>query len=334
MKKCIYAAWAFLALSACQGKQSQTEPSGDISAVDSVVVVQDQNPEEAMPEKPTKPTLAEQMANMKPLALVVESPEHYGMISLNTKGEGLVKLKVLSCRENGITDTDAWIAQNKEGMPYQSFWMGNLKEGEDTPFHKFLAMPETYDGLYRGDFEIHPGYNVVAYGENKFNNQIGYDCNVLVVTDNDFTEIKKIVDFRPFTKDFLESYDLNDNCAPTYSGYTVVGDSLYVVMTHHTYSSASKGNNAYLMSIDLNKGWLNWMTKTLTCNSQFIIIDNSIVCGYGFSGEPHHVYVLDRMSGERVQTLSVKKTPELFSLDGDKLYMRTYSYDYVLEVTK
>ncbi|MBP5454970.1 MAG: hypothetical protein J6Y37_00540 [Paludibacteraceae bacterium] len=332
MKNYFYAALALLSLSACQGKQSKTESAEEVSAADSVATEQVQSAEEVAPAEPAKPTLAEQMANMKPL--VVESPESFAGLRSMNEGSGFVKLKVLSCKENAITDTDSWIAEHQAGMPYQSSWQGDLKEGENTPFHRFLAMPETYDGLYRGDFEIHSGYNVVAYGANKFKNQIGYDCNVLVVTDSDFTEIKHIVDFRSFTSDYLETYGLNDNYSPTYSGYTVVGDSLYVVMAHRTYSKGSKGMNAYLMSINMKGGYTNWMTKPLTCNSQFIIMGNSIVCGYGFSGEPHNLYVVDRVSGERVQTIPVKKTPELFSLDGDKLYMRTYSYDYVLGVTK
>ena len=58
-----------------------------------------------------------------------------------------------------------------------------------------------------------------------------------------------------------------------------------------------------------------------------MIIGNSIVCGYGFTDEPDFMYVIDKTSGMRRQTLKVPNAPEEVVVKGKQILVRTYSYD-------
>ena len=72
-----------------------------------------------------------------------------------------------------------------------------------------------------------------------------------------------------------------------------------------------------------------WTTLPLTCNSSFDITGNSIVCGYGFTDEPDFVYVVDKTTGKRKQTIKVLNGPDDIVVKGKRVYVRTYSYDYL-----
>ncbi|MCQ2975488.1 MAG: hypothetical protein MJ211_11860 [Bacteroidales bacterium] len=276
--------------------------------------------------------LESQIKSIKPL--VIEAPTNFAGKELPINNAKKITLKTISRTSNNITDDDEWIYKHAEGMPYQKSWYGeNIAE---TDFDKFLNVPLKFENLYRGNFEEHNDYCIVTYGENKFNREIGYDCNVVVIFNKELSEIKAILDFREVVKAFIkfvdpstpeEDYFTNFIC-PTFRGYTEDGDIFYISMSHNTYSSSSKGYNSYLLAIEKATGKIKWMTKPLTCNSQFVVIDNSIVCGYGFSGEKHYMYVVDKNTGRRSQTLLVLKTPELISIEGKNLFVRTYSYDY------
>ena len=54
----------------------------------------------------------------------------------------------------------------------------------------------------------------------------------------------------------------------------------------------------YLVAVDINTDKTLWMSKPRTVNSSnFLIVDNSIICGLGGSGIPDYIYVLNRYTG-------------------------------------
>lgn len=276
-----------------------------------------------------------------PAYINVEVPKNFTGKELPLKNTRKVKLAVLSSKANAITDDDVWLGQYGADIPYQKAWYGDMPK--DGSFDNFLQVPLNYDGLYRGDMEKHDSYSVVGYGLKKFEHDWGYDCNVLVVTNPELTQIRYVFDFRALTNAFCQMVDNTPGnevsswwTSPTFYGLTFDEKEpiAYVAMAHNTYSSSTHGKNAYLLAIDLTTGKIKWMTRPLTCNSQFVVTGNSIICGYGFSAEKHYVYVVDKQTGRRAQQLLVKKSPSYFALKGNRLYMRTYSFDYVLSVTK
>ena len=64
----------------------------------------------------------------------------------------------------------------------------------------------------------------------------------------------------------------------------------------------------------------------------FLVKGDVIFCGYGFTAEDDYLYQLDKNTGEVIDRLPLKKMPDLMAEKDDKLYVHTYSYDYVIEV--
>ena len=93
------------------------------------------------------------------------------------------------------------------------------------------------------------------------------------------------------------------------------------------------GQNAYLSAIDLKSGLLLWRSPPLVCNSHnFIIQDDHIWCGYGFTAEPDFITLLDRQSGDLVSKTRLKTGPDYLLLRDNRLYVRTYDTDYVFDI--
>jgi hypothetical protein len=109
----------------------------------------------------------------------------------------------------------------------------------------------------------------------------------------------------------------------------IKNDILYVSIAHRTYSS-SNPDTAFILAVDL-EGNVLWRSKTLVCNAQnFLIIDDTIICGYGFSGEPDFIYTIDINTGEVVDKISLRSGPDYFILSDGVIRLSTYNTDYTL----
>lgn len=318
MNKALYIALAATVLSSCGNKPSGQETDNrevatetiETSVEEPAAVVTEEPKEEVQENSADQQTasLKAQMEQMTPL--VVKAPENFNGILKPLSKNKNIKLSVLSKKENGITDEEAWYGVYGNYSPCYAKWVGHI-QGDNDPFMPFLVMPGNYGDYCFGGLEYHKDYNATIYGPNKYQREIGYDCKVIVETDKEFKTVNKIVDFRNFSND-----EFSTDC------YTKEGDTIYV-----------SAHDA-LVAVDGNTGDIIWMTKPETCNSHFIIIDNSIVCGYGESGGKHYICVVDKKSGNITQKMNVLKSPYYFAANGDELYMRTYSYDYTLKIQR
>ena len=86
----------------------------------------------------------------------------------------------------------------------------------------------------------------------------------------------------------------------------------------------SQGN--YLVAVDINTDKTLWMSKPSTVNSSnFLIVDNSIICGLGGSGIPDYIYVLNRYTGVKTHEYWVPTAASWFAIGEDKnLYVTLY----------
>jgi hypothetical protein len=106
--------------------------------------------------------------------------------------------------------------------------------------------------------------------------------------------------------------------------------ALYVMSGNRTYARSSRGHNAYVTKLDARTGRLLWRSDPLTANaSNFVIWKGFVITGYGFTAERDFLYALDGGSGAVVRREPLKKGPEFLVEKGGKLYVRTYSLDYV-----
>ena len=80
------------------------------------------------------------------------------------------------------------------------------------------------------------------------------------------------------------------------------------------------------MAVDINTDETLWISKPRTVNSSnFLIIDNSIVCGVGGSGIPDYIYVLNRYTGVKTREYWIPTAASWFAIGEDKnLYVTLY----------
>lgn len=108
---------------------------------------------------------------------------------------------------------------------------------------------------------------------------------------------------------------------------------LYVSTFHNTYAYSAP-HNGYITAFDVNNNFeVLWRSEPLTINSNnFIVSDDSIICGYGFTSEEDYIYVLDKHTGKRSASYPVKSKPKWFAIKDNMLYARCYDTDYVYDI--
>ena len=92
-------------------------------------------------------------------------------------------------------------------------------------------------------------------------------------------------------------------------------------------------DTCFMFAYDLENEKLLWRSADQTYNSMnFLVKGDVIFCGYGFTAEDDYLYQLDKNTGEVIGRLSLKKMPDLMAEKDGRLYVHTYSYDYVIGV--
>ena len=92
-------------------------------------------------------------------------------------------------------------------------------------------------------------------------------------------------------------------------------------------------DTCFMFAYDLEDNKLLWRSADQTYNSMnFILKDNVILCGYGFTSEDDYLYQLDLHTGEILSRLKLKKQPDLLVYQEHMLYVHTYSYNYTIEI--
>ena len=92
-------------------------------------------------------------------------------------------------------------------------------------------------------------------------------------------------------------------------------------------------DTCFMFAYDLEDNKLLWRSADQTYNSMnFILKDNVILCGYGFTSEDDYLYQLNLHTGEVLSRLKLKKQPDLLVYQDNTLYVHTYSYNYTIEI--
>ena len=92
-------------------------------------------------------------------------------------------------------------------------------------------------------------------------------------------------------------------------------------------------NTCFMFAYDLENEKLLWRSADQSYNSMnFVVEGDVLICGYGFTAEPDYLYQINRNTGEIIDRLLLKKMPDLIVEQDGKLYVHTYSYNYVIEI--
>jgi hypothetical protein len=109
---------------------------------------------------------------------------------------------------------------------------------------------------------------------------------------------------------------------------------LYVETAHSTYAKSSYGLNAYLNAVDLKTKKLRWRSPALVANAgNFVLLNGTIVSGYGFTDEPDYLYAIDRSTGRVKGRLLLPSSPERIARHGSVLTVETYDHRLTIRVT-
>lgn len=119
--------------------------------------------------------------------------------------------------------------------------------------------------------------------------EIWFEQNQLSLPTYDFSNYTLAPEYEVSDRGFIEN---------SINWVEQIGDILYVSYGHNTYAKSSKGMNAYITAIDTKNNRAKWHSRPLVSGTNFIIQNNTIISGYGFTAEPDYLYLLSTNTGE------------------------------------
>jgi len=278
------------------------------------------------PAAPTAADMTPGRSNAAPVEVIVmEVPPFTATPATDplAKTRMFPTLKQISAKANDIIDTEKWVKEN--GIEPLFLSVPNAISGalgELPPTVPARAGDMIVVKAFRDE---NTGYAI--YGED-------YSAGpFLTLWTPDFGTLLGQFDFSPY-RNAPKVVAGDENYVDQATRFARVVDGvLYVTHAHNTYAKSSMGMNAYITAVDLATGKLLWRSAPLVSNvGNFIIKDDGILCGYGFTDEQDYLYVLDRHTGKTVTKTLLKSGPEQMALIGDILHVRTYNTDYQFRV--
>ena len=212
---------------------------------------------------------------------------------------------------------------------------------DDTDFKIPEGVPAVYDGKWAlndvftdGDFPVAiygrmPSEKPLPWGESEKEISCrGRDPHLIMLLYPS-KEVKKVYNTRNLTitpKDSLsESVE-----------WAVVKDGVlyFSECTVTAPDKDSQGN--YLVAVDIRTDKTLWMSKPRMVNSSnFLIVDNSIICGLGGSGITDYIYVLNRYTGVKTREYWIPTAASWFAMGVDNyLYVTLYDKHVAFKITK
>ena len=215
---------------------------------------------------------------------------------------------------------------------------------DDTDYRIPDIVPEVYDNkwilndvFYDGDYPVAtygraPKTEPLPWGESELDiSRRGRDPHLIMLVDPS-KEVKKVYNTSSMT--FPPKNRAADIDRQSVNWAVVKDGILYFSISG--LLGFDGGQNAYVVAIDTSTDKTLWVSKPRTCNSDnFLIIDNSIVCGFGESGEPDFIYVLNRFTGVQKQKLWVAHGPDWLALGSDgRLYVSLYDNHVAFKINR
>jgi len=108
---------------------------------------------------------------------------------------------------------------------------------------------------------------------------------------------------------------------------------LYVETAHSTYARSTYGLNGYVNAIDLKTRRLLWRSPAQVANAlDFVLLNRTLISGYGFTDEPDYLYALDRATGRVKGRLLLPNGPQTIARHGNVLTVTTYDRRLTIRV--
>ncbi len=257
--------------------------------------------------------------------VTLENPPMDYYLSKNAINKDVKPLKtpLYSQKSNNITDDDKWFKDNK--LSISRYQVTSLDQKGNIP----TFVDKTYNNLIITEAFFDESYIYCTYGANYSE---GYIINIYSKETKDRLYSLDFSDYR-YSKDFIDRdyYYIQQRV----NWATIKNNTLYISSSHNTYANSSCNMNAYITAINLDNYEILWRSKPLVSNAEnFLIINDVIVCGYGFTNEPDYLYQLNINTGEIIKQTPVKSAASYIIRKGNYLYVRTYNTDYVYKLAE
>ena len=212
---------------------------------------------------------------------------------------------------------------------------------DDTDFRIPEGVPAVYDEKWAlndvftdGDFPVAiygrtPNDKPLPWGQTEQDISCrGRDPHLIMLLDPT-KEMKKVYNTRNITITPKDSLFQRVEWA-------VVKDGILYFSECTTTAPDKNSQGNYLVAVDINTDKTIWISKPRTVNSSnFLIVDNSIICGLGGSGIPDYIYVLNRYTGVKTREYWIPTAASWFAIGEDKnLYVTLYDKHVAFKITK
>ena len=251
---------------------------------------------------------------------------------------GYTSLELLECAGNDVVDYDLWFDALPGKWPGATFHNGGINDairGDIPP----AGIPSVLYTPGKGSFHLYQivkssDFTIAFYGSPPNRFDVVLYPRILVLMERSTFERVVILDFLTYFQDPAVTQEGEPNYTFQALKWAEVEEGiLYVSNAHRTYAEMSGGSNGYITAIDISTREVLWRSRSLVSNSQnFLLMDNVIVTGYGFTDEDDFVYMLDRNTGEVLQSVSIPSAPDYLFSDGNTVYVRCYSSDCVFSI--
>lgn len=212
---------------------------------------------------------------------------------------------------------------------------------DDTDFKIPEGVPAVYDGKWAlndvftdGDFPVAiygrtPSDKPLPWGESEQDISCrGRDPHLIMLLDPS-KEVKKVYNTRNITITPKDSLFQRVEWA-------VVKDGVLYFSECASTAPDKNSQGYYIVAVDINTDETLWISKPRTVNSSnFLIVDNSIICGVGGSGIPDYIYVLNRYTGVKTREYWIPTAVSWFAIGEDKtLYVTLYDKHVAFKIIK
>lgn len=248
-----------------------------------------------------------------------------------------IGLELLDSQPNRVTDYDQWFhAHEWSAVTYHNGGINDAIRGTTPPADVDRVLRTPGEGRFHlSQIIFGQEKTLVFYGDEPNRFGVVLDPRILGVLDPYSLRPELFLDFLTYSEGPDNLPQDIDFVFQQLRWAEVRDGILYVSNAHRTYAESSGGFNAYLTAIDLETLEILWRSEPLVANAEnFLLVGDTIISGYGFTAEDDYVHLLNRLTGQVVESIAVPSAPEYLCLEGDRLFVRCYDTDLVFSVTR
>lgn len=247
-----------------------------------------------------------------------------------------IEFQELSDKPNDISDADTWFQENDLFLPMIKNFLSDttrIQWEEAAPEQAKWIYEDMAESVSRGFYDDRYFYEVVDTGRK------GADLGSLdlYMYRLDSRELEITLHLGDFL--YADGYEPEADAEYDFIRQSVFwaqseGDILYLAIGHNTYAEDCP-HTGYLLAIDLQNGEVLWESRQQAANANnFVLLEDVIVTGYGFTDEYDYLHVIDKGIGIDQKCVELKSAPDFLVEKDGKLYVHTYNTDYVFRIRR